>query len=179
MESTASAQCQLGAVISSQNSKHVNFPQWTQTWSDHPDENSPDVARLFQLFEDAARDMFSPALSKNRKCNICERDIMQLSRLGGMGITKSVQTAQRNFMNSRTITLALPSHVVSQNAKCEIDLNKQQGTNTALSKKRQVRQEEQLKAIMPRELQHKIEVAQEAGTSTGLSTLPVLTKRIH
>ena len=76
----------------------------------------PHIKDLLQPLENAIRDHFIPAITRNHLCNDVERKLLSLPpKLGGLGIINPMEIVEEQFENSTKVTESLKDQIILQN----------------------------------------------------------------
>ena len=138
----------------------------------------PDIDQLLLPLEKAIRTKLLPALTGRTPPNDLVRDLLALpARLGGMAIPSPTQDAQQQYLNSCDITEVLTNAIVNQTftyPDCIIDAQLQAKAKAHKSKQQRITNEsELLKQSLPPSLTKAMDLAQEPGASSWLTSLPI------
>ena len=136
------------------------------------------IEKLVQPLEDAICRHFVPVLTGRTPPNDLERNLFALlCHLGGIGIANPSTSASSKYSASRQITKPLSDLILQQNcvysfetleAQLEVKADVRSST-----RQMQMAEASQLKTRLPTRLQHSMTLAQERGTSSWLTALPV------
>ena len=144
----------------------------------------PDISDLLEPLEGAIRLHLIPALTGRESISDIERDLFSLpTRLGGLGIIKSMEIAALEFSSSQKITAPLAALVLLQQP--EISLETMHDQQQAKAEVRQIRRQQytdratELKTKLPRHLCRAVELGSEKGASSWLSALPLKSMDSH
>ena len=139
----------------------------------------PDSAHLYQTLEDAIRNKFIPAVTGKLTCSDVERNLFALPcRMGGLGLSNPVKTANSSFEASVSITQPLVAKILSGDMILDDATIRILDTN---KKSKLVEHELQLartacdvKKCLPDHLRRLTELNSEKGASCWMTTLPLL-----
>ena len=84
----------------------------------------PGIKHLLQPLENAIKDHFIPAITRNHLCNEYERRLLSLPpKMGGLGIIIPMEIAEVEFENSCKLTKSPQDHIIRSNIhSCENNL---------------------------------------------------------
>ncbi|MEL7196650.1 MAG: hypothetical protein AAFO96_29800, partial [Bacteroidota bacterium] len=148
--------------------------KWTYT-----QRTIPDISEQLVPLENTIRNTFIPALI-NRHCTDLERELLTLPpRLGGLGIVNPSIMADKEYENSVKLTHQLRKHIIEQNKSAEVNDAEILHSRYEISQEREKKQQEKMKEIervVTPELALKIQLANETGASSWLTSLPIKAK---
>ena len=136
------------------------------------------IGQLLQPLENVIRTKLLPALSGRPPPNEVERELFSLpARLGGIAISNPSNTAELEFNSSIQVTIALKEAILQQEFHYTSEtLTEQTKARSEVQKLRRDKAEQAslvLKDLLPRSLKFSMELAQEKGASSWLTSLPI------
>ena len=138
---------------------------------------SLDIQDLLHPLEKAIHQHLIPALTGREACSVAERDLLTLPvRLGGMGLVNPMSESTHAFEASKHVTAPLVALIVRQELHHNPQTNDLRKEKNDVKKSRRERQEKQAKDIVNRlnpQLQRSLQLAQEKGSSSCLTVLPI------
>ena len=144
-------------------------------WS-YLSRTTPDIGTLLQPLEHIIHTKLYPSLTKRPPPNATERDLLALpARLGGIALTDPTKSANLEFSASTKITEPLKNAILQQNFEYSPEIVSEQ-----LKLKREAKTSKQLylsqtfdNLKLSPELERAVELAQEKGASSWLTSLPI------
>ena len=133
------------------------------------------IEELFKPLEDVIALQFIPALTAQGPPSGVIRDLLGLpARLGGLGITNPVEMSQRQFSSSTQICKTLKNAIIQQNTMATLhshssairDIHKE-------ARDRTKRKADEVLSTLPLKHQRLMDLNQEQGASSWLTTLPL------
>ena len=175
----------LSTIASTQ--PHTAYAAFTHGLSSHwmyISRTIPHIEDLLCPLETAIHQHFIPALTGREACSAAKRDLLALPvRLGRMGLLNPTSESTQAFEASKRITASLVALIVVQDPHKTVQRTDSQKINICVKKGRRKLQEQQAQDIRGRvnqQLQHSIELAQEKGSSSWLTSwLTVLPMTEH
>ena len=136
------------------------------------------IGQLLQPLENVIRTKLLPALSGRPPPNEVERELLSLpARLGGIAISNPSNTAELEFNSSIQVTKALKEAILQQEFHYTSEtLTEQTKARSEVQKLRRDKAEQAsllLKDFLPQSLKFSMELAQEKGASSWLTSLPI------
>ena len=136
------------------------------------------IGQLLQPLENVIRTKLLPALSGRPPPNEVERELFSLpARLGGIAISNPSNTAELEFNSSIQVTKALKEAILQQEFHYTSEtLTEQTKARSEVQKLGRDKAEQSsllLKDLLPQSLKFSMELAQEKGASSWLTSLPI------
>ena len=136
------------------------------------------INHLLQPIEDVLRHKLIPAITGKHHLNDADRSLFSLSqKLGGLGIKIPTEVTQQEFDNSLTVTKPLILSILEDvNLNIEIireDQHKARQTVHQSNKEAEIARAEVIVKSIPSTQQRAVSLAQERGSSSWLTTLPI------
>ena len=138
----------------------------------------PNISHLFTTIEDCLRETFIPAII-GRDISDIERKIVSLPvRYGGLGIPNPVETCEREYAASLTVTEDLSDHIYNQvQDLSSFDFQKQQSTIKDLKKNKELSLNNEYKDLVAsidnESLKRALILSSEKGSGSWLTVLPL------
>ena len=155
----------------------------------------PNIEHLFLPLEKTIREKLLPALAGRHYPNERDRAIIALPpRLGGLGLQNPVGQAETEHQNSKALTAKLTQLIVAQEDRGEVDMAEQMKIKTEIAKTRETKQKNDMEGIKinlrereegendierstrQRDIERRMDMAQETGASNWLTALPIRAK---
>ena len=134
-------------------------------------------AELLQPLESAIQSQFIPAITGQAPPGKQVRDLLALPvRLGGLGLQNPINMAKEQHTASQQICAPLVDRIVHQEHYLGECHTVQQSTKARLRSHKRTQQKEEAKNLqnqLPSTLQRSMELSQEKGASTWLTSLPI------
>ena len=135
------------------------------------------LSSLLHPLESARQNKFIPAITGQAAPGKLTRDLLALpARLGGLGIFNPLSVAKELHKASTQICAPLVDRIVCQNHSIGNCLEDQRETKARIRSQKRSQQKESARNIhdqLPPNLQHLLELSQEKGASTWLTSLPI------
>ena len=135
------------------------------------------ISELFQPLEDVIREKFIPAIVGKHISDIERRMIALPYRHGGLGIQNPVSTADKEYATSIEVTRDLTDMIIAQDMDLtNLDQNKMKEKINKLKREKEVALKQEageISQILDETLRRSFESAQEKGSSSWLSALPL------
>ena len=150
---------------------------FTSKWS-YLSRTIPDIGPLLQPLEDLIRMKLLPTLTGRPPPNDFERELFGLpARLGGLALSNPAQCAATEFSASVKITGPLINAILEQNSSYSYDVIAGQMTAkteiASIKRNKWNEAAENLKKMLSNSLQRAMDLAQEKGASSWLTSLPI------
>ena len=163
-----------------ENEPHAAYTAFTfgvrHKWN-HIMRTVPNIEHLLEPMEAAIRTEIIPALTGRHNPTDLERWLMELPpRLGGLGIPSPCKLARFENENSRKLTDSLAHLIVNQDPHGEIDFGAQKRIRSEISNSRLAKQKEDFQRLqedLSPDMQRRLNMAQEIGSSNWLTALPI------
>ena len=140
----------------------------------------PGIEDLMKPLEESICKDFIPAITNRSDLTEAERHLLTLPpRMGGLGIINPTKLSSSEYENSLLLTRTMRNHIIDQDIKGHIDDRELQQIGNDIAKRREKKQEQELKSILERlqdSTKKKVEMARETGASNWLSSLPIRAK---
>jgi len=139
----------------------------------------PDIGDLLAPLEKAIQDKLLPTIIGRAAISDDERDLLALPvRLGGLGVPRADERAQRQFQASLGITGSLVSAILGC-SNCNLMAIRCSQSEARVASRKEARaiiKEEAnvLRGRLPRKMKKAMELASERGASAWLTTLPLV-----
>ena len=138
----------------------------------------PDIAELMKPLDHIIRTQLIPALTGRSPPNDHEATLFSMPvRNGGLGIRIPSTVSEIEFQSSNLVTSPLCAHIVSQDPSYGPNIVESQiRTKTEVRRSNRVRVDNHLHGLLntlPEVLQRAVKLAQEKGSSTWLTALPL------
>ena len=169
----------LSSIASTQ--PHAAFAAFTHgvssKWT-HLIRTTPSISHLLQPLEDILRHQLIPNLTGRPPPNNSERDLLALpARLGGIGLNNPLNLSHVEYTASQKIVQPLTNHILQQLTTYPPHIKEKQLAAKAANyrlKRHQLQQTaSNLLSTLSPPLQRAMTLAQEKGTSSWLTTLPI------
>lgn len=169
---------QLAKVaISQPHAAHAAFTHGLSSRWSYLLRTIPDIQDLLLPLEDAIHHHFIPALTGRPPCSSLERDLLSLPvRLGGLGLRNPAAESPSIFQASQHLTAPLVALIVAQEAKQIVDPDVTATIKKNIKTSNRLRQVELARSIYDQlhpQLKQCVDLAQEKGSSSWLSALPL------
>ena len=132
---------------------------------------------ILQPLETAIQSLFIPALSGQSPPNELVRDMLAPpARLGGLGLTNPVATAEEQQAASQLISAPLIERIVCQDhclADCQAAQREAKARYRSHKRAKQKEDARTVQSQLPNSLKRCMELSQERGASTWLTALPI------
>ena len=129
----------------------------------------PDISELFKPLEDEIHHKLIPALTYGRQPTAEERELLSLpARLGGLGITNPVKSADQEYVNSQLLTKPLTTNIINQVHEYTIDQQQITLIKSEIRASRRTQQKltlEQLRSNMSSSQKKLNDICSEQGSS--------------
>ena len=150
------------------------------TWS-YLSRVTPNINHLLPPLDTALRTKLLPALTTPNYLD-CALFVLP-ARYGGLGIRIPSKNAERELQSSQQVTSVLVPHILEQNQKYGYDIIadqlKSKATISKQNKEMSSKEADNLYNQLPLQLQKEMELANEKGTSTWLTALPLKEHVFH
>ena len=138
----------------------------------------PNVDHALQPLEDQIRSQLIPVITGHSPPNDATRDLLSLpARLGGIGLINPTKSSSLQHQASSSISAPLKEQILAQNNEYSMECIDAQVEAKAEAQKRQRNHAKDsataLKASSSHSLQRAMDLAQEKGASSWLTTLPL------
>ena len=138
----------------------------------------PNLAPLLQSLEESISQKFIPALTGRRGCSDLERELFALPvRLGGLGLTNPVQSANQQHSASLNITSPLTSAIANQDCNYSTNIIDQQlktkQSTHRISRQLKLATANSVKSRLDNNICRAVTLASEKGASSWLTALPI------
>ena len=108
----------------------------------------PNLSDHLQPFEDTISNDFVPSLFGSRVKDVVGRLIALPSKLGGIGITNSIEIANDEYENSIRLNKNLTKMIINQDRFGYTEENEVKEIKRSIAKERKMKQKEQPKSIL-------------------------------
>ena len=140
---------------------------------------TPDIGSLLKPLDDALRSVLLPALTGRPPPSDLQCALFALpARLGGLGIVIPSRTAAYEQQSSLLVTSTLCEHILSQYTEYGYDVIAKQLESKALVRQQNHAKSstdvDEISALLPDPLWRAVALAKEKGSSTWLTTLPLV-----
>ena len=166
--------------------QHVAYSAFTHglacQWS-YISTTVENISSMMQPLEEAIRDYFIPAITRQQHCSQDVRDLLALPcRLGGLNLTNPTHTSDGEFKSSCRITAPLAALIIQQEQCYNVAVKAVQKEKSATKFEKRASQKQalvEIEANCPASMKRCVELASEKGASNWLSILPVEEHGFH
>ena len=165
------------AAVSQPHAAHAAFTHGLSSRWSYLLRTIPDIQDLLLPLENAIHHHFIPALTGRPPCSSLERDLLSLPvRLGGLGLRNPAVESPSTFQASQRLTAPLVALIVAQESKQIVDPDSISTIKRNIKTSNRLRQIQLARNVhdqLPPQLKRCVDLAQEKGSSSWLSVLPL------